>query len=256
MSVVKKIVVIGGTGLIGSKTVLRLRDAGHEVVAASPRTGIDSLTGEGLDAALAGADVVIDVTNVAKFEPEPVRRFFETSAGNIAAAEKRTKVAHHVVLSIVGADRAPGNFYFAAKVAQEATVKAAGVPYTIVRATQFIEFLSTLADFYTIDGTVRVPNCLLQPIAADDVADALVAAALSGPRNETFDIAGPERGSFEMVMRCHLGHSKDGRRAVADPARDYFGADTDEMSLVPLGDVRLGKIGVRDWHIRRVETAA
>jgi len=252
MNASRKIVVIGGTGLIGSKAVALLRDAGHDVYAASPATGVDTITGEGLDRALSGADIVIDVSNIGSMDGDVVRTFFETSGRNLLAAEERAKVRHHVTLSIVGTDGLPGNGYLRAKVAQEDLVRTSGVPHTIVRATQFFEFIPSLADAYTQGGTISVPDCLFQPIAAGDVAAALVEVALGQPRNATVEVAGPERGPFKEIVRRYLHLSGDGRPVESDPAAGYFGASVDSLSLVPRSTARLGPTGLDAWFNRNV----
>lgn len=242
-----KIVVIGGSGLIGSRTVTLLRDAGHEVLAASPSTGVNTLTGEGLSEALAGAEVVVDVANSPSFEPKAVLAFFETSGRNLLAAERAAGVRHHVALSIVGADRMPDNAYFQAKVAQEKLVESSGVPFSIVRATQFMEFLGAIADTSVVDGTVRLPEGLFQPIAADDVAAIAAETAIGTPRGEYFDIAGPDRAPFDRIVARYLEAIGDGRRVVSDPQARYFGGTVVQTSLVPLGEARIGRISLDGW---------
>jgi uncharacterized protein YbjT (DUF2867 family) len=241
------IVVIGSTGLIGSKTVALLRQGGHEVVAAAPARGVDTVTGQGLAEVLGGADVVIDLSNPRSHDPEGVTAFFATSGRNLLAAEIAAGVRHHVVLSIVGADRVPGQAYYRAKVAQEKLVEASGIPYTIIRSTQFMEFLGTIADAHTVDGTVRVAPALLQPIAADDVAAIVAAAALAPPRNGTGEIAGPERASFHDVVARYLRATGDLRTVATDPEARYFGGRLDAPSLVPRGQVRLGHVRLEAW---------
>ena len=245
-----KIVVIGGSGLIGSRVVTLLREAGHQALAASPRNGVDTITGAGLSDALAGADVVVDVANAPSWEPQAVLDFFRTSARNLGKAEVAAGVRHHVALSIVGTDRMPGNAYFAAKVAQEAAIEAAGVPYTIVRATQFMEFLGGIADTGTDGGTVRIGDGLFQPIAADDVAAALAQTALAAPLNGTVDIAGPDRAPFAEIIARYLKAIGDTRPVVTDREALYFGGRVEEQSLVPLGDARIGQIGLDQWLAR------
>jgi uncharacterized protein YbjT (DUF2867 family) len=250
-----KIVVIGGTGLIGSKTVSILRKAGHDVVAASPRNGINSITGEGLKQAMAGTDVVVDLANSPSFENKAVLEFFETSGRNLLAAEAAAGVKHHVALSIVGTDRTPENGYFRAKVAQEKLVVASGIPYTIVRATQFLEFLKAIADS-SIDGKViKVSPGMFQPIAADDVAPLVADAALAPPRNGIVDIAGPERAPFNEIIARYLKAVGDVRQVVGDPSARYWGGRVEELSLVPLGEARLGRITLDEW-VRRAKAAA
>jgi uncharacterized protein YbjT (DUF2867 family) len=249
-----KIVVIGGSGLIGSKTVTILRQGGHEVFAASPRNGVNTLTGEGLKEAVAGAQVVIDLTNSPSFEDKAVLEFFETSGRNVLAAEAAAGVQHHVALSIVGIDRTD-NGYFRAKVAQEKLIKAAGVPYTIIRATQFLEFLGGIADSSADAGTVKLPPILFQPIAADDIAPIVAEVALATPRNGIVEIAGPERAPFNEIVARYLKAVGDPREVVRDPDARYWGGSVEENSLVPLGEARLGRIGLNEW-LRRSGTAS
>jgi uncharacterized protein YbjT (DUF2867 family) len=242
-----KIVVIGGTGLIGSKTVAILRQGGHEVVAASPKNGINAVTGEGLKEAVAGAQVVIDLANSPSFENKAVLEFFETSGRNLLAAEAAAGVRHHVALSIVGTDRTPDNGYFRAKVAQEKLIEAAGVPYTIVRATQFLEFLGAIAASSVDGNTIRLSPGLFQPIAADDVAAIVADVALAAPRNGIVDIAGPECAPFNEIIARYLRAVGDPREVVRDPEARYWGGRVEERSLVPLGEARLGRIGLDEW---------
>ncbi len=250
-----KIVVIGGTGLIGSKTVAILRQAGHEVVAASPKSGINTITGEGLKEAMAGAQVVIDLANSPSFEDKAVQQFFETSGRNLLAAEAAAGgIRHHVALSIVGTDRSD-NGYFRAKVAQEKLIEAAGIPYTIIRSTQFLEFLGGIADSSTDGNTVRISTGLFQPIAADDVAAIVADVVLAAPRNGIVEIAGPERAPFSEIVARYLKAVGDPREVVSDPKARYFGGRVEEHSLVPLGEVRLGRIGFDEW-LRRSQAAA
>jgi uncharacterized protein YbjT (DUF2867 family) len=249
-----KIVVIGGTGLIGSKTVAILRQGGHEVVAASHNTGVNTITGQGLKEAMAGAQVVIDLANSPSFDDKAVLEFFETSGGNLLAAETAAGVRHHVALSIVAIDRTD-NGYFRAKVAQEKLIKASGIPYTIVRATQFLEFLRGIADSSVDGNTVRLPPVLLQPIAADDVAANVADVALAAPRNGIVEIAGPERAPFNEIVARYLKAVGDPRQVVSDPQAGYWGGRVGEHSLVPLGEVRLGRIGLDEW-LRRTRAAA
>ena len=216
-----KIVVIGGTGLIGSKAVPILRQGGHEVVAASPTTGVNSLTGEGLTEAMAGAQVVIDLTNSPSFEDTAVLEFFETSGRNLLAAEAAAGVQHHVALSIVGTDRTPDNGYFRAKVAQEQLIEASGLPYTIIRATQFLEFLGGIAASSAEGNIVRLSSGLFQPIAADDVAPIVAEVALAAPRNGIVEIAGPERAPFNEIVARYLQAVGDPRQVVRDPEARY-----------------------------------
>jgi uncharacterized protein YbjT (DUF2867 family) len=249
-----KIVVIGGTGLIGSKTVAILRRSGHEVVAASPKGGVNTITGEGLKEALAGAQVVIDLANSPSFEDKAVLEFFETSGRNLLAAEAAAGVRHHVALSIVGIDRSD-NGYFRAKIAQEKLIKSSGIPYTIIRSTQFLEFLRGIADSSTDGNKVRISPGLFQPIAADDVAAIVADVALAAPRNGIVEIAGPERAPFNDIVARYLKAISDPREVVRDPNARYFGGLVEEHSLVPLGDARLGHIGFDEW-LRRSQAAA
>jgi uncharacterized protein YbjT (DUF2867 family) len=250
-----KIVVVGGTGLIGSKTVAILRQGGHEVIAASPKSGINSITGEGLKEAMAGAQVVIDLSNSPSFEDKAVLEFFEASGSNLLAAETAAGVGHHVALSIVGTDRTPDNGYFRAKVAQEKLIKSSGVPYTIIRATQFLEFLRGIADSSADGNIVRLSPGLFQPIAADDVAAIVANVALAAPQNGIVEIAGPERAPFNEIVARYLKAIGDPRNVVSDREARYFGGRVDEHSLVPLGEARLGRIGFDEW-LRRSQAAA
>jgi uncharacterized protein YbjT (DUF2867 family) len=250
-----KIVVIGGTGLIGSKAVPILRQGGHEVVAGSPRTGVNSITGEGLTEAMAGAQVVIDLTNAPSWEDKAVLEFFETSGRNVHAAEAAAGVRHHVAVSIVGTDRSPDNGYFRAKVAQEKLIEASGIPYTIIRATQFMEFLGGIADSSVQGSTVRLSPGLFQPIAADDVAAIAAEVALAAPRGGIVEIAGPERAPLYAFVARYLKAVGDPREVVSDPEARYFGGRVEEHSLVPLGEARLGRIGLDEW-LRRAQAKA
>jgi uncharacterized protein YbjT (DUF2867 family) len=249
-----KIVVIGGTGLIGSKTVAILRQSGHEVVAASPNTGVNTITGEGVKEALVGAQVVIDLANSPSFEDKAVLQFFETSEGNLLPAEAAAGVGHHVALSIVGTDRSD-NGYFRAKVAQEKLIEGSGVPYTIIRSTQFLEFLGAIAASGADGNVVKISPGLFQPIAADDVAAIVADVALSAPRNGIVEIAGPERAPFNEIVARYLKAIDDPREVVRDPEARYFGGRVEERSLVPLGQARLGHIGFDEWF-RRSKAAA
>jgi uncharacterized protein YbjT (DUF2867 family) len=245
-----KVVVIGGTGLIGSKTVAILRQRGHEVVAASPQSGVDTITSEGLSQAMTGTQVAIDLANSPSFEDKAVLEFFETSGRNLLAAEAAAGVRHHVALSIVGIDRTD-NGYFRAKVAQEKLIKTSGIPYTIVRATQFLEFLGAIADSSAHGNIVKLPPCLFQPIAADDVAAIVAEVALAAPRNGIVEIAGPERLSFNELVARYLQAVGDPREVVRDPEAPYWGGRVEEYSLVPMGEARLGRIGLDEWLRRR-----
>jgi uncharacterized protein YbjT (DUF2867 family) len=249
-----KILVIGGTGRIGSKAVAILRQGGHEVVAASPNTGVNTITGEGVKEAVAGAQVVIDLANSPSFEDRAVLEFFETSGHNLLAAETAAGVRHHVALSIVGIDRSD-NGYFRAKVAQEKLIVASGIPYTIIRSTQFMEFLSGIADASMNGNIVRLPPGLFQPIAADDVAANVADVAIVAPRNGIVEIAGPERAPFNEIVARYLNAIGDPRQVVRDPEARYWGGRVEEHSLVPLGEARLGRIGLDEW-LRRSKARA
>src|SRR4051812_36679751 len=242
-----KIVVIGGTGLIGSKAVAILRENGHEVVAASPRSGINSITGEGLNEAVAGAQVVIDLANSPSFEDKAVLEFFEVSTRNLLAAEAAAGVQHHVALSLVGIERTPENGYFRAQVAQEKLIVKSGIPYTVIRSTQFLEFLGGIAESGADGNVIRVSPGLFQPIAADDVAAIVADVALAAPRNGIVEIAGPEKAPFNEIIARYLKAAGDPREVVRDPEARYFGGLVDDQSLVPLGDARLGRIGLDEW---------
>ena len=248
-----KIVVIGGTGLIGSKTVNILRHAGHEVVAASPSTGVNTLTGEGLAGALAGAEVVVDVANSPSFEDKPALEFFETSGRNLLAAEKAAGVRHHVALSVVGTDRLTGSGagslsgYFRAKMAQENLIKASGIPYTIVHATQFFEFVKSIAQSATGDSAIRLSSVLMQPIASDDVAAAVADVALAQPINGVMEIAGPDQIRQDELVRQFLSATGDTRQVTADDNAGYFGIEVNDRSLVPGANPRLGPTHYEDW---------
>src|SRR4030088_54227 len=249
-----KIVVIGGTGLIGSKTVAILRQGGQEVGAASPKSGINTITGEGLKEAMAGAQVVIDLANSPSFEDKAVLEFFETSGRNLLAAEAAASVRHHVALSIVGIDRSD-NGYFRAKGAQEKLIGASGIPHTIIRSTQFMEFLGGIADSSADGNMVRLPPGLFQPIAADDVAALVAEVARAGARNGIVETAGPERAPFNEIVARYLKAVGDPREVVSDPEARYWGGRVDERSLVPLGEARLGRIGLDEW-LRRSRAGA
>ena len=242
-----KIVVIGGTGLIGSKLVKRLCEQGHEALAASPSSGVNTITGEGLREALAGAQVVVDLANAPAWEDKAVLEFFQTSGRNLLAAEAAAGVGHHLALSIVGTDRMPDNGYFRAKIAQEKLIETSGIPYTIIRSTQFMEFLGGIADSNTTGRTVRISPGLFQPIAADDVAAIVADVTLAAPEKGIVEIAGPERAPFNEIIARYLKAIGDPREVVRDPEARYFGGRVEERSLVPLGEARLGRIGLDEW---------
>jgi uncharacterized protein YbjT (DUF2867 family) len=250
-----KIVIIGGTGLIGSKTAAILRQGDREVIAASPKSGVNTITGEGLKPAVTGAQVVIDLANSPSFEDKAVLEFFETSGRNLLPAEVAAGVRHHVALSIVGTDRTPDNGYFRAKVAQEKLIEASGLPYTIIRSTQFLEFLGGIADSSANGKTVRLAPGMFQPIAADDVAAIVADVALTPPRNGIVEIAGPERAPFNEFVARYLKAVGDPREVVRDPEARYFGGRVEERSLVPLGEARLGRITLDEW-LRRSRARA
>ncbi|HEY2382226.1 MAG TPA: SDR family oxidoreductase [Terriglobia bacterium] len=242
-----KIVVIGGSGLIGTKVVKTLTEKGHEVLAASPKTGVDATTGRGLAEALARAAVVVDVSNSPSFEDAAVLSFFENSGRNLARMEKEAGVRHHVALSVVGTDRLPDSGYLRAKLAQERLIKTSDIPYTIIRATQFFEFLGAIAAAGADSKRVRLSNASFQPIAADDVAKAVADAAPGSPVNGIIEIAGPERQPMSELIGRYLKATDDPREVVSDPQARYFGALLDDRSLVPGDDARLGAIRLEDW---------
>jgi uncharacterized protein YbjT (DUF2867 family) len=242
-----KVVIIGGSGLIGSKLVARLREQGHEAVPASPDTGVNTLTGEGLAQVLTGAAVVIDVSNSPSVEDAAVLTFFETSTSNLLAAEAAAGVGHHVALSVVGSDRAPDSGYLRAKVAQEKLISNSSIPYSIVRSTQFFEFLKRIADEATDGNTVRIAPVLFQPIAAEDVAKAVTRVALSAPLNGIVEIAGPQLFRFDEFIRLGLAARQDPRVVLADPHAHYFGTELGERTLMPGADARLGEIRFEEW---------
>ena len=242
-----KIVIIGGTGLIGSKTVERLRLRGHEVIAASPNTGVNTITGEGLAEALEGVEVVIDLANSPSFEDKAVMDFFETSGRNLLAAERIAGVRHHIALSIVGTERLQESGYFRAKLTQEKLIKASGIPYTIVHSTQFMEFLSGIAQSGTVGDAVHLSPAYVQPIASDDVADAVTDVALAPPVNGTIEIAGPERSRLSDLVARYLKATGDARTVVPDTEARYFGARLEDGSLVSDDKPRLGKITFEQW---------
>jgi uncharacterized protein YbjT (DUF2867 family) len=242
-----KIVVIGGTGLIGSRLVTRLRAAGHEPVSAAPESGVDAYTGKGLEQTLEGAKVVVDVSNAPVWDDEAVLDFFRTTARNLIAVEIVTGVGHHVLLSIVGTDRLPESGYYRAKLAQEEAVKAAAVPFTILRATQFFEFIGRIADSNTEGDTVRLPPVLVQPEAADDVAAALADIAVTPPVNSIVELAGPEPLRLDELARRVLAANSDRRSVTPDPHARYFGAELDDRSLTPGKNPRLAPTRFEDW---------
>ncbi|TDD49780.1 SDR family oxidoreductase [Kribbella antibiotica] len=242
-----KVVVIGGTGLIGSKVVRRLEVHGHKAVAAAPNTGVNSLTGEGLDEVLTGASVVIDLSNSPSFEDQAVLDFFRTATSNVLAAEKKAGVGHHVALSIVGTERSPQIGYFRAKIAQEELIEASGIPFSLVHATQFFEFVKAIADTSVVDGVVRIQPVDFQPIAGDDVADQVAKVAVGEPLNARVDIAGPDKSRMDEFFRKALAELNDPREVVTDPEAQYYGAVVSEDALVPTGDAVLGRIHYADW---------
>lgn len=246
-----KVVVVGGTGLIGKKLVALLRGRGHEVVAASPSTGVNALTGEGVAAAITGAQVVVDVSNAPSFEDAAVMHFFETSSRTLLDAEKEAGVSHHVALSVVGTDQLQASGYFRAKLVQEQLIESSGVPYSIVRATQFFEFIEGVADFGTLGDTVRLPPVFMQPILSDDVAAILADVAESEPLNKVIDIAGPDRIRMDALVSELLKSKDDPRQVVVDPEATYFGTPLGESTLTPLGAARLGSTRFEDWLKRR-----
>ncbi|QPF86096.1 SDR family oxidoreductase [Bradyrhizobium genosp. L] len=242
-----KIVIIGGTGLIGSKTAARLRKQGHDVMAAAPSTGVNTITGEGLAEALKGAEVVIDLANAPSFEDKAVLEFFQTSGRNLVAAEKAAGVKHHVALSIIGTDRLPESGYLRAKVAQEQIIRDSGIPYTILRSTQFFEFLGGIAQGGTVGNTARLSTGYLQPIASDDVADFVTDAAVAAPVNGIIEISGPERLRLCDFAARYLKAIGDTRTVIADPEAQYFGTRLQDGSLVSDGNPRIGRIGFDQW---------
>ena len=253
-----KIVVIGGSGLIGTKVVGNLRQRGHEVVAASPSTGVNTLTGEGLANALDGAQVVVDVANSPSFEDKPALEFFETSGRNLLAGEAAAGVRHHVALSVVGTDRlvgsGPGSLsgYFRAKMAQENLIKASGIPFTIVHATQFFEFAKNIAQSSTDGSTVRLSSVLMQPILSDDVAAAVAEVALGQPINGMIEVAGPDRIRQDELVRQYLSAARDPRKVIIDVNAGYFGIEVNDQSLVPGDNPRLGPTRFEDWLVSKV----
>jgi uncharacterized protein YbjT (DUF2867 family) len=242
-----KIVIIGGTGLIGSKVVRRLTDDGHEAIPASPATGVNTLTGEGLDEVLAGAQVVVDVTNSPSFEEKAVLDFFTTSTTRLIKAATKAGVVHYVALSVVGTDRLPDSAYFRAKVAQEKLIKDSGLPYSIVHATQFFEFVRGIADSATDGEVVRLSGALIRPIAADDVAAAVAATAAGEPVNGIREVAGPDTLGIDALIGSALAADGDPRRVITDPGATYFGAVLEERSLLPGDDAIIFDTRFEDW---------
>ncbi|MTW09569.1 NAD(P)H-binding protein [Pseudoduganella eburnea] len=245
-----KIVIIGGTGLIGSKVVAILSGKGHAVIAASPKGGVNAVTGEGLEDALAGADVVVDVANSPSWADDDVMAFFTGSSRNLLAAESQAGVKHHVALSIVNAERMPNSGYMRAKVAQENIIKDGRIPYTIVRATQFMEFMAGIGQGSVVEGAIRLSPALIQPIASDDVAAAVAEAAIAAPLNGTVEVAGPEQFRLDLIVGRALAAIGETRAIVTDPKALYFGTELDDTSLVPASNskVRLGKLRYDDWQ--------
>ena len=251
-----KIVVIGGTGLIGSKLVAVLRQRGQEVLAASPDSGVNTLTGEGLAEALAGAQVVVDLENSPSFEDMAVMKFFETAGRNLLAAEAAAGMRHHVALSVVGTDRLPASGYLRAKMAQERLIKDSGVPYTILRSTQFFEFMGHVADSFSDGRTVRVPPALVQPIFSDDVVTALADLVLGTPANDTLEVAGPEKLRFDELIRRVLVNNNDAREVTTDIHARYFGTELNDQSLVPASTTpRIGTTRFESWLTRSISRA-
>jgi uncharacterized protein YbjT (DUF2867 family) len=252
-----KMVVIGGTGLIGTKVVKYVTEQGHEALAASPKTGVDATTGRGLAEALARTEVVVDVSNAPSWEDAAVLAFFENSGRNLARAEKEAGVRHHVALSVVGTERLQESGYFRAKLAQERLIKGSSIPYTIVRATQFFEFLGAIAAAGAGDGRVRLPNASFQPMAAEDVAKAVADAALGSPVNNTIEIAGPERLPLSDLVARYLKATNDPREVIRDPQARYYGIRVDDRSLVPGSNAHLGTTRLEEWLRQpRARTAA
>ena len=246
-----KIVVIGGTGLIGSKVVSKLSERGYDAIAASPNSGVNTLTGEGLAEVLEGASVVVDVSNSPSFEDAPVMEFFKTSTGNLLSYGAVAGVRHHVALSIVGCDALPDSGYMRAKVAQEKLIQGSSIPYSIVRATQFFEFVNRIADSATEGNTVRLPPVRFQPMAADDVASAVAKVAMIAPLNRIVDVGGPEQFRFDELIRLGLSARSDPREVIADPHARYFGTELSEFSLVPGNDALPGESHFKDWSANK-----
>ncbi|HWZ96479.1 MAG TPA: SDR family oxidoreductase [Candidatus Dormibacteraeota bacterium] len=250
-----KIVVIGGSGLIGSRLVNKLREQGHEAVAASPKSGVNTITGEGLAEALKGASVVVDVTNSPSWEDAAVLQFFETSTHNQLTYEAAAGVRHHVALSVVGTERMLASGFFRAKMAQENLIKSSSIPYTIIRATQFFEFVKGITDFSTEGNTVRLPATLIQPMSADDVASVVGRIATGAPVNGTVEIGGPEKFRLDELARQYLAAQKDAREVVADPNASYYGVMVSERTLVPEDDAQLSETRFATWLNQSTEQA-
>jgi uncharacterized protein YbjT (DUF2867 family) len=251
-----KIVVIGGSGLIGSKLVPKLREHGHEVGAASPKSGVNTVTGEGLAEALKGASVVVDVSNSPSWEDSAVMNFFETSTRNLLAYETAAGVRHHVALSVVGSERIPESGYFGAKIAQENLIKGSSIRYSIVRATQFFEFVKGITDYSTESDKVRLPSALIQPMAADDVASAVGRIAMGSPVNGTVEVGGPGKFRLDELVRRGLAAYNDPREIVADPHARYYGIELSERTLVPGDDAQLGEMRFETWLTQPATKAA
>jgi uncharacterized protein YbjT (DUF2867 family) len=247
MEAFMKIIIIGGTGLIGSRVVAKLREQGHEAIAASPNTGVNSITGEGLAEAMKGASVVVDVSNAPAWEDEAVMKFFKTSTQNLLAQEAAAGVKHHVALSVVGSERMLESGYFRAKIAQEDLIKASTIPYSIVRATQFFEFVKGIADVSAEGNQVKLPPVLIQPMSADDVAAAVAEVAVNKPANGMLEIGGPEKFRLDEFVRKGLAANKDPREVVADPQARYYGITVTERTLIPENSAKLGKTRFADW---------
>ena len=248
-----KIVVIGGTGLIGSKLVDKLREHGHEAIPASPQSGVNTLTGEGLTEVLEGAEVVVDVSNAPDWQDDAVMHFFQTSSRNLLAAEAAAGVGHHVALSVVGTDRLAESGYFRAKIAQESLIKDSSIPYSIVHATQFFEFVDGIADAGTDGNTVRLPPALFQPMAADDVASAVAQVAVGAPLNGIVEVAGPDQFRLDELIRRVLKARNDPREVITDPEARYYGIAPSERTLLPGDGARLGEMHFDDWQRARAQ---